>query len=243
MGERSALGAHQNRGRRRVVVAEDDPVVREVIRDALSAESYDVAEAADGAAALAEVREEPPSVMILDWGLPDQSGADVCRELRREGHGFPIIMLTARSSKLDVVVGLELGADDYITKPFDVRELLARVGAQVRRSGRERPATTNGRVQVGRLSVDVAQRRAFVDDVEISLTFTEFNLLAYLAEHPNSALSRKELLEKVWGYTIPVETKTVDAHVQRLRRKLQVAGDVGLTLEPVPGVGYRLNLT
>ncbi|MHB8573256.1 MAG: response regulator transcription factor [Candidatus Dormibacteria bacterium] len=226
--------------RKRVLVAEDDDAVRSVIRDCLHSDNYDVDEVADGQAALDAARSSPPDVLILDWGLPEVTGADVCRELRREGHGFPIIMLTARSSTIDLVVGLEVGADDYVTKPFDVRELVARVGAQVRASGRQRvPAQRS--FTAGRLSLDPAQRRAFVDDSELQLTYTEFNLLSYLLSNQNTALSRQQLLDKVWGYRAMIETKTVDAHVQRLRKKLQAAGDVGVSLEPVPGVGYRLS--
>jgi DNA-binding response OmpR family regulator len=181
-----------------------------------------------------------PDLVLLDWVLPDVSGVEVCRQLRRQGLDAPILMLTGRTSKVDVIVGLEVGADDYITKPFDSRELAARVGAHMRRMARGAGGHREGLLRVGLVEIDTEGRRVRVDEREVRLTMTEFNLLALLASNAGRVLSRAQLLEKVWGYLAEVDNHSVDPHIQRLRKKLASGGSPGVELEAVPGLGYRL---
>ena len=228
--------------RRRVLVVEDDASVRTVVGEVCRRDGYDVVEAGTGKQAMRIVEVSQPDIVLLDWVLPDLSGIDVCRELRRQGVICPIVMLTGRTDNLDMVVGLEVGADDYITKPFDARVLTARLGAHLRRmemvsSGTER----KHHISVGDVSIDMEGRRVKVAEQEVRLTMTEFNLLALLAANPGRVLTRSQLLEKVWGYLADVDHHSVDPHVQRLRRKLDGAGDSGIALEAVPGLGYRLS--
>jgi two-component system response regulator RegX3 len=180
-------------------------------------------------------------MVLLDWVLPDVSGIEVCRELRRRGAVCPIVILTGRSAKVDVVVGLEVGADDYITKPFDARELTARLRAHLRRSRMESEPSRPGLVRVGAIEIDTDGRRVRVGKSEVRLTLTEFNLLTLLAANPGRVLTRSQLLEKVWGYLAEVDHHSVDPHVQRLRRKLEAPGQSGVALDAVPGLGYRLS--
>jgi len=168
------------------------------------------------------------------------SGLDVCRRLRAEGSRVPIIMLTAKSDTIDVVVGLELGADDYVTKPFEVRELMARVGAHLRRSEISAQDQPRDRFEFPGLTIDLGRRQVFREGEEVMLTLTEFNLLALLASRPGQVMSRGELLRRVWGYEVEIETRTVDAHVYRLRRKLRGSGPERRLIHTVPGIGLRL---
>ena len=222
-------------------MVEDDPAVRSIVGEVCRREGYDVVEAATGGQGLQFAISGEPDVVLLDWVLPDVSGIEVCRELRRRGAVCPILMLTGRSAKIDVVVGLEVGADDYITKPFDVRELTARLAAHLRRVHRVPRASRAGVVRVGEVEVDTEGRRVRVGRREVNLTLTEFNLLALLAANPGRVLTRSQMLEKVWGYLAEVDHHSVDPHVQRLHRKLGEQGDCGVTLEAVPGLGYRLS--
>jgi DNA-binding response OmpR family regulator len=222
-------------------VVEDDAAVRSIVGEVCRREGYDVVEAATGGQGLQIASSGEPDVVLLDWVLPDVSGIEVCRELRRRGAECPILMLTGRSAKIDVVVGLEVGADDYITKPFDVRELTARLAAHLRRVHRTPRASRAGIVRVGEVEIDTEGRRVRVGRREVNLTLTEFNLLALLAANPGRVLTRSQMLEKVWGYLAEVDHHSVDPHVQRLRRKLGEQGDCGVTLEAVPGLGYRLS--
>ncbi|HUY61767.1 MAG TPA: response regulator transcription factor, partial [Candidatus Dormibacteraeota bacterium] len=178
-------------------------------------------------------------LIILDVNLPGMSGLDVCRRLRADGSRTPILMLTAKSDTIDVVVGLELGADDYITKPFEVRELLARVGAHLRRAEITPSENVRERFEFPGLSIDLRRRQVHRDGEEIPLTLTEFNLLALLASRPGQVMSRGELLRRVWGYEVEIETRTVDAHVYRLRRKIEPSADQPTFIHSVPGIGYR----
>ena len=215
--------------------------MRSIVGEVCRREGYDVVEAATGGQGLQFATAGEPDVVLLDWVLPDVSGIEVCRELRRCGAECPILMLTGRSAKIDVVVGLEVGADDYITKPFDVRELTARLAAHLRRVHRTPRASRAGIVRVGEVEIDTEGRRVRVGRREVNLTLTEFNLLALLAANPGRVLTRSQMLEKVWGYLAEVDHHSVDPHVQRLRRKLGEQGDCGVTLEAVPGLGYRLS--
>jgi DNA-binding response OmpR family regulator len=230
------------RRRRRVLVVEDDPAVRAVVGEVCRRDGYEVVEAGTGRQAIRIVEVNEPDVVLLDWVLPDVSGIEVCRELRRQGIVCPIIMLTGRTANVDMVVGLEVGADDYITKPFDARVLTARLGAHLRRVEMTTTGAARKRlISVGEVTIDTEGRRVRVGEHEIKLTMTEFNLLALLAANPGRVLTRSQLLEKVWGYLADVDHHSVDPHVQRLRRKLDAHGDSAVVLEAVPGLGYRLS--
>jgi DNA-binding response OmpR family regulator len=235
------MSAQTTRRRKTVLVIEDDAGIREIVGDVCRRDGYHVVESASGRQAVQVAASSEPDLVLLDWVLPDISGIEVCRELRRLGISCPIIMLTGRSSKVDVVVGLEVGADDYITKPFDARELSARLGAHMRRAAMAPAgASKEGLLGVGNVEIDTEGRRVRVGEREIKLTMTEFNLLALLAANPGRVLTRAQLLEKVWGYLADVDYHSVDPHVQRLRKKLDSNRDAGVALEAVPGLGYRL---
>jgi DNA-binding response OmpR family regulator len=193
----------------------------------------------DGAEAVLAVQHERPDLLLLDWMMPKLDGLEVCRRVRRDSI-VPILMLTARSEEIDRVLGLEVGADDYLVKPFGIRELLARVKAMLRRVELFREAGNDAPPPVltsGGLTVDLAQHVVSVGGDVVELTPKEFDLLALLVHNPGRAFSRDYLLEKVWGYDYPGFDRTVDTHVLRLRKKLGTAGD---QIETVWGVGYRL---
>lgn len=226
-----------------MLVVEDDPSVRSVVCEVCRRDGYEVVEAGNGKQAMRIVEVSEPDLVLLDWVLPDLSGIEVCRELRRQGTICPIVMLTGRTDTLDMVVGLEVGADDYITKPFDSRILGARINAHLRRSAlAETGGGREGVLSIGALLIDNAARRVKVGDDEISLTMTEFNLLAVLAANPERVLTRAQLRDKVWGYPHDLDDHSVDPHVQRLRRKLSERSNTGVSLEAVPGLGYRLSV-
>jgi len=206
-------------------------------------QGHDVLEAANGAQAIELASSGQPDLVLVDWVLPDISGTEVILELRRQGVTGPVVMLTARSAKMDEVVGLEVGADDYITKPFDSRILAARINAHLRRASlAESGGGREGLLTVGALQIDNAARRLKLGEDEIPLTMTEFNLLAVLAANPERVLTRAQLRDKVWGYPHDLDDHSVDPHVQRLRRKLSEYTNTGVNLEAVPGLGYRLSV-
>jgi DNA-binding response OmpR family regulator len=224
----------------KVLVVEDDAGVRTVVNQVCHNEGYDVVEAASGRQGVESALAQQPDLVLLDWVLPDISGLDVCREMRRHGVVAPVIMVTGRTSNVDMVVGLEVGADDYLTKPFDSRVLAARLGAHLRRAQMTPSAARRqGVTAIGSVEIDTDGRRVRVGDVEVKLTMTEFNLLALLASNPGRVLTRAQLLEKVWGYLTEVDYHSVDPHVQRLRKKL--GPDCGVVVEAVAGLGYRLS--
>jgi DNA-binding response OmpR family regulator len=214
----------------RILLVEDEDAIAEPLADGLRREGFDVERAATGEAAL-EAAE--PDLVLLDLRLPDTDGLDVCRRLR-ERSGVPIIVVTARGEEADRVVGLELGADDYVVKPFGLRELIARIRAVTRRTSAQSHA--HGPLRVGGLEIDERARRAQLDGHPLDLTPKEFDLLAALARDPGAAVSRRRLLEEVWETTWLGSSKTIDVHVAALRRKL---GDPGW-IETVRGVGFRL---
>jgi two-component system phosphate regulon response regulator PhoB len=221
--------------KQRVLVVEDDAAILTGLVDLLEGEGFSVITATTGTAALARHSEAAPDLMLLDVMIPEKSGYDVCREIRRRDPVTPIIMLTAKGQEVDRVVGLELGADDYVVKPFSVRELVLRVKAVLRRAARvgpERPPES-----VGPIRVDVEAHRCFVAGEEIQLTPLEFKLLSTLMARLGRVQSREQLLEDVWEMSSELETRTVDTHVKRLREKLGPGRDL---LETVRGVGYRL---
>jgi two-component system, OmpR family, response regulator RegX3 len=214
----------------KVLIVEDEDSIADPLAEGLRREGYEVARAATGGEALAAA---PADVVLLDLRLPDVDGYTVCRALR-ERSDVPIIMVTARGEEVDRVVGLELGADDYVVKPFGLRELVARIRAVTRRTGGS-PAVGSA-LRVGPLTVDPRARRASLDGTELALTAKEFDLLAALAREPGAVVSRHQLLERVWETSWYGPTKTIDVHVASLRRKL---GDPGW-IETVRGIGFRL---
>jgi DNA-binding response OmpR family regulator len=224
---------------RRLLVVEDDAPIREAVALRLRAEGYVVAEAADGPAALAAAAADPPDAVVLDLMLPGIDGLEVCRRLQAE-RPVPVLMLTARTEEVDRVVGLSVGADDYLTKPFSMRELVARVAALLRRVDRAavllRQAQRDPVVRVGRLTIDPPQRRVSVDGAEVHLTPTEFDLLLALARRPGDVWSRERLMAEVWDWNDASGSRTLDSHVKALRRKLGAAA-----VRTVHGVGYALD--
>ena len=221
-----------------VLVVEDEPAQREVLAYNIRAEGFDVQTAAAGDEALVAVRETPPDVIVLDWMLPHVSGIEVCRQLKMatETSKIPIIMLSARSEDTDKVRGLETGADDYVTKPYSVAELLARLRTQLRRV---RPATVGERLEYEDIVLDLSEHRVYRDGAELALGPTEFRLLTAFMERPGRVWSREQLLDRVWGRDIYVDSRTVDVHVGRLRKALR-ACDHGDPIRTVRGAGYAL---
>jgi DNA-binding response OmpR family regulator len=233
---------------RSVLVVDDEPTLRETLAEALAGDGLEVITAADGREALERFRAREPDLVLLDLMLPGISGIEVCRILRRES-SVPIVMLTARDSEIDKVVGLELGADDYVTKPFSLRELLARVRAQLRRvEGAERSPTATGgapgvaRVQLGGVTVDLAGHRLLRDGRELAIKPKAFELLAFLIRNPGQVFGRDQLLERVWGYDYAGETRTVDVHVHWLRGAIEEDPGRPRYLQTVRGVGYVLRM-
>jgi len=219
-----------------VVVVDDDEHIRELATLYLEKEGFSVTCAVDGTSAVETIQRVQPSIVVLDLMLPGKTGYDVCKELRQNG-SIPIIMLTARDEDVDKIVGLELGADDYLTKPFNPRELVARVKAILRRAEAGAPATPSGAIRLGALSIDKQRREVKHAENELPFRTKEFDLLATLAENAGIVLTREQLLDRVWGYNFYGETRTVDVHVQHVRAKL--AG-TGLGIVTVRGVGYKL---
>jgi two-component system response regulator MtrA len=228
-------------GQQRVLVIDDEAMIRETIRLTLTTAGYAVAEASDGTEAVERMLAFQPDIILLDVMLPGVSGFDICRELRRAGSRVPIIILSARSDEIDIVVGLEIGADDYILKPFRPRELLARVAAHLRKVSQAvtEASADDGMLAFTGLSIDVNARRVFRDGDEVDLTHTEFDLLSCLAVSAGKALSREFILKQVWGYEHPVETRVIDVHVRNLRRKVEPEPSHPRYILAVPGIGYR----
>jgi DNA-binding response OmpR family regulator len=219
----------------KILVVDDEPAIVELAQLYLHKDGYETVTAGDGIEALVQVKQARPDLVVLDLMLPGLDGWEVCRRLRSETD-LPIIMLTARSEDVDKIVGLELGADDYITKPFNPRELVARVKAVLRRA-QSRGEVTSAVIRMGDLTIDEPRREAMIGETPISLRTREFDLLLMLARHPGLVLSREQLLEQVWGYDYAGGTRTVDVHVSGLRQKL--AGS-GVRIETVWGIGYKL---
>jgi DNA-binding response OmpR family regulator len=223
---------------RTILVVEDETTLRETLAEALEAEGFQVVQAADGRAALTRFRADRPDLVILDLMLPELSGIEVCRIIRAES-GVPIVMLTAKDSELDKVVGLELGADDYVTKPFSLRELSARIRALFRRSeAASAPASGPSIVDLGRVQVDLAGHRLLRDGEALPIKPKAFELLAFLLRNPGQAFTRDQLLEHVWGYDYAGETRTVDVHVHWLRSTLEDDASAPQFIHTVRGVGY-----
>ncbi|WP_233440166.1 response regulator transcription factor [Lentzea atacamensis] len=213
-----------------VLVVEDEPAIAELVALYLRRDGFGVQVESSGDAALAAVRTLSPVAVVLDVGLPGMNGIEVCRALRAAGDWTPVLFVTARDDEVDRLLGLEMGADDYITKPFSPRELALRVRTVLRRSSGVAPEV----LQVGSVRIDVGERRAFAGSAEVSLTSTEFGLLAYLMKHPRQVFSREQLLSAVWGYASVAGTRTVDVHIAQLRAKFGAASPI----RTVRGVGY-----
>lgn len=218
-----------------ILIADDEASIRDLARLYLEKEGYRVVSAANGAEALAHVRDADPDLLVLDLMMPEIDGWEVCRRVRTESD-LPIIMLTARDQDIDKIVGLEMGADDYLTKPFNPRELVARVRALLRRVNSGKPQADRPR-QVGNVLIDPPSREVTAAGQPVSLRAKEFDLLVTLADHINQVLSRDQLLDQVWGYDFHGETRTVDVHIAHLREKL--AGSEA-QIETVWGRGYKM---
>jgi DNA-binding response OmpR family regulator len=223
---------------RTILVVEDETTLRETLAEALEAEGFKVVSAADGREALTRFRADQPDLILLDVMLPELSGVEVCRIIRAES-SVPIVMLTAKDSELDKVVGLELGADDYVTKPFSLRELSARIRAIFRRSEQAVATEATPRiVDLGRVQVDVAGHRLLRDGEALSIKPKAFELLTFLIRHPGQVFTRDQLLERVWGYDYAGETRTVDVHIHWLRSQVEADPAVPRFIHTVRGVGY-----
>jgi two-component system OmpR family response regulator len=228
----------------KVLIVEDDQTLLNVLKYNLVKENYDVLTAADGVQALDAARSNKPDLIVLDIMLPKLDGFEVCRILRRE-MTTPILMLTARAEETDKVVGLELGADDYMTKPFSMREFLARVKAMLRRTEMLKTATspdketTTSLIKVGEIEIDLARHRVSRGSTLIDLSPKEFDLLAFLVKNKEQVFSRDQLLEKIWGYDYAGDTRTVDVHIRWLRQKIESDPANPRHLLTVRGIGYK----
>lgn len=225
----------------RILVVEDDPNLLDTLKYNLIKDGYKVITAADGARALEIARIEKPELIILDLMLPQLNGFEVCRILRKE-MTVPIIMLTARTDEVDKIVGLEIGADDYMTKPFSMRELLARVHAMLRRADihRQQPQAEPESIKIGDLEININRHQTCYRNSPLELTPKEFDLLAFLARNRGFVFSREQLLEKVWGYDFAGNTRTVDVHIRWLRQKIEADPTRPELILTVRGTGYKL---
>ena len=223
----------------RVLIVEDEPALVESIRFTLESEGYEVLTASTGVEGLRQARNGNPSLVLLDLMLPGVSGLDICRQIRQESD-VPIVMVTAKDGEADKVLGLELGADDYITKPFSTRELLARVRAHLRRAGRTGTfATTNEVLRGGRVDLDIDAHEARVEGEPVALRPKEFELLEALMRRKNRLASREALIDDVWGPSYFGDTKTLDVHIKRLRTKLEADPSNPVHIVTVRGLGYK----
>lgn len=235
------VGAETALPARRVMIVEPDRTMRREIRLACEQDGYEVVEADSMLQALARFQERRPSVVLLEVNLPDGSGFDACRDLRRLDGAVGLILLSGRPDEVDAVVGLELGADDYVVKPLRLRELTARIGATLRRVRMEGPKTKKGRLEFKNLVIDIDERRVSRGGQEVALTHTEFDLLALLASNAGKVLTRESILEQVWEYEPPIEieTRVIDVHVRNLRKKIEAEPSRPFYILAVPGIGYR----
>lgn len=228
----------------KILVADDEQSIREILRIYLENEGYDVIEAEDGADALRKIELDKPDLVLLDIMMPILDGIEVCRQVRKH-HDIPIIMATAKDEDDDRILGLEMGADDYITKPFNNRELMARVKAVLRRSGLQEEAAAakpKARIEYQGLIIDVESYTVTSFGKNVALTTRELELLWHLASNPNKAFSRNQLLEAIWGYSYYSDTRTVDTHIKRVRQKLAIPHDNSWDIETVWGLGYKFTV-
>ena len=218
-----------------MLVVDDEATVRDVVGQYLARDGYRVVSTGDGREVSGLVESEAPQLVVLDVMLPGIGGLELCREIRRRW-AIPVILLTARSDESDRIVGLELGADDYVTKPFSPRELVARVRAVLRRGGGGPGAEV---LQLGELEIDVPAREVRLRGEDVRLTAREFELLAFLARHPRHVFTREQIMQRVWGYTAAIDTGTLSVHVRRLREKIEDDPHAPARIETVWNVGYR----
>ncbi|MDC0616423.1 response regulator transcription factor [bacterium] len=225
----------------KILIIEDEPDIRKTLEYNISREGYHVVSASSLLEAKSQIESDSFSLILLDLMLPDGSGLDLCREIKsdKEKSSIPIIILTAKDDEVDKVVGFELGADDYVTKPFSVRELILRMKAVLKR-GEKKSDNVEVQRQFGQLSIDTESHEVFVDNNEIILTALEFKLLCQLVDRRGRVQSRDQLLSDVWGYSAEVTTRTVDTHIKRLREKL---GSMGKYVQTIRGVGYKFTRT
>ncbi|MDD3168299.1 MAG: response regulator transcription factor [Eubacteriales bacterium] len=233
----------------KILIIEDEPNIRELVLYNLNQNGYKGLAAEDGLQGLSMVREKKPDLILLDIMLPGKNGYDICKELRAEGNKTPVIMLTAKNEEIDKVLGLEFGADDYISKPFGIRELMARIKAVLRRyeNGTEQETAQNGTGKaggagfaIGELVINVERHEVKLADKTLELTLKEFDLLRVLAENRGRVMTRDQLLDKVWGFEYIGETRTVDVHVRYLRKKLGDEDNEGKYIQTVRGIGYKM---
>ena len=228
---------------KRILVIEDEPQMQLGLRDNLELEGYEVQTASDGDEGLSKAAAFSPDLVILDVMLPRKGGFDVCRELRARANATPIVMLTARSAEADKVLGLELGADDYVTKPFSLRELVARVRALLRRAGTaaDGPRPETAVLEAAGIRLDQERHEVSVRGTQVNLPLKEFELLEILMENRNRVLTRQTLIDRVWGYDYVGDTKTLDVHVKRLRSRVEEDRHEPRLIVTVRGVGYRFD--
>jgi DNA-binding response OmpR family regulator len=225
-----------------ILLIEDDPAVARSLRAGLERDGYRVTWRASGLDGLACARDDQPHLILLDIRLPDVSGLDICRQMRQLGLRQPIMMLTVQRDEIDKVLGLEMGADDYLTKPFGLRELLARIRALLRRAYGELSATDADLLYAADLVIDRSRGQVWRGDQLINLTPTEFRLLVYLAQNPKQALSRAQILDAVWGYDAEVDSeRIINVHIRRLREKVELDPSRPSLILTVPTIGYRLS--
>ncbi|MCU0977245.1 MAG: phosphate regulon transcriptional regulator PhoB [Steroidobacteraceae bacterium] len=224
---------------KQILIVEDEKPIRDMIAFGLRRAGYDVTEAEDTAEARARIADRRPDLMLVDWMLPDQSGLELTRQIKRDRdtHELPIIMLTARAEEGDKVAGLECGADDYVTKPFSPRELVARINAVLRRSA---PGGPDELIRANGLTLDQAGHRVLAGEATVTLGPTEYRLLSFFMTHPDRVYSRGQLLDRVWGGNVYVEERTVDVHIRRLRKALEAHG-YDRYIQTVRGAGYRFS--
>jgi len=223
----------------RILIVEDDAPLRALLQERLAAEGYTVEAVATGEEALQALEARPPDLVVLDLMLPGMDGLEVCRRLRARHPAVYVLMLTARSSELDRVVGLEVGADDYVTKPFSLNELVARVRAGLRRLQLDRETAEEASLEFDGLRIDPVRRQVWRDGQPVHLTVREFELLLFLARHPDRPFTRLQLLQEVWGIDYPGYARTVDSHIQRLRAKIEPTPGTPRYIRTVWGVGYK----
>ena len=239
LGSTASLGARGNASEATVLVIDDDPSMHDILTVLGQQHAFGIQFAADGLDGLHVAESADIDLIVLDLHLPGLTGFDVCRRLRSAGVEVPIIMVSASSDSVDVVVGLEIGADDYITKPFEIRELAARINAKLRRQRVSQSQVRPGRLKFPGLIVDVGRHEVLRDGNAVTLTPTEFDLLALLSASPGRVISRSEMIQKVWGQGADLDLRSVDAHVYRLRRKIEPEGPRPTYIHAVPGIGYR----
>ena len=234
------MGRYDANAQPLVLVVEDEPAQAEIVAYNLEKEGYRVARAADGDAALEALTDDPPDLVVLDWMLPGPSGIEICRRIRarRETRNIPVVMLTARGEEADRVRGLDTGADDYVVKPYSVSELVARVRAHLRRA---RPAAAGERLTYADIEMDAERHRVTRAGQPVKLGPTEYRLLAVFLERPGRVWSREQLLDRAWGRDVYLDLRTVDVHVGRLRKALNVAGE-GDVIRTVRGAGYAMDV-